>query len=81
MKKDKKRIRDALLEGLIEIVLTLIFFGIGAFIISLFGVRLDSASMDFDLIALIGIIVPIVLFGIVFALVQWIKKVIRNTHT
>ena len=78
MKKDKKKLKEALLEGLLEIVLTLIFFGIGALIFSAFGVKLDSPSVDFDLIVLLGIVVPVVVFGLIFALVQWLKKIIEG---
>jgi len=78
MKKDKKRIRETMLEGLIEIVLTLICFGIGVLIISLFGMSLDSLHIDGDLILLLGLAVPAVLLGAVCALVQWFKKVIGN---
>ena len=78
MKKDKKELKEALLEGLLEIVLTLIFFGIGALIFSAFGVKLDSPSIDFDLIVLLGIVVPVVVFGLIFVLVQWLKKIIKG---
>ena len=74
MKLNKKKIYEGLLEALVEIVLTLIFFGIGALIISLFGIKLDSLNTDGDLIVLIGIIVPIVIFGIIYALVRFFKK-------
>ena len=77
MKKDKKKLKEAFFEGLLEIVLTLIFFGIGALIFSAFGVELDSPNIDFDLIVLLGIIVPIVVFGLVCALVKWLKKIIK----
>ena len=33
---------------------------------------------DFDLIVLLGIIVPVVVFGLVYALVQWLKKTIKG---
>ena len=78
MKKDKKKLKEVLLEGLLEIVLTLIFFGIGALIFSAFGVKLDSPSIDFDLIVLLGIVVPVVVFGLIFVLVQWLKKIIKG---
>ena len=82
MKKDKKKIGavllEGLLEGLAEIVLTLICFGIGAFIVSLFGVSLDSPNIDGDLIILLGIVVPVVIFGAVYTLVQWFKKIIGS---
>ena len=74
MKQNKKNVPGALLEGLAEIVVTLIFFGIGALIISLFGVSIDSLDIDGDVIVLIGIVVPIVIFAIISALVQWLKK-------
>ena len=74
--KKTKRILGAVLEGLAEIVFTLICFGIGAFIISLFGVNLDSPNVDGDLIVLLGIAVFVVIFGVVCVLVQWFKKII-----
>ena len=80
MKLNKKKIYEGLLEALVEIVLTLIFFGIGALIIGLFGVELDSLDTDGDLIVLIGIIVPIVIFGIVYALVRFFKKTFGGKH-
>ena len=78
MKKDKKKLKEAFFEGLLEIVLTLIFFGIGALIFSAFGVKLDSSNIDFDLIILLGIIVSVVVFGLVCTLVQRLKKIIRD---
>ena len=77
MKNNKKRIAEGLLEGLAELVLTLIFFGIGAYIVSLFGVDFNSPDVDHDLIVLLGIVAFFVIVGIVYALVQWIKKIIR----
>ena len=78
MKKDKKKNGAVLLEGLAEIVLTLICFGIGAFIVSLFGVNLESPNIDGDLIILLGIVVLVVIFGTVHTLVQWSKKIIGS---
>ena len=77
MKKEKKKLKEVFFEGLLEIVLTLIFFGIGALIVSAFGIELDSSNIDFDLIVLLGIVVPVVVFGLVCALVRWIKKTIE----
>lgn len=74
MKKDKKKFREALLDGFIEIVLTGICFGIGFLILRLFGVSLDSPKIDFDLIVLLGLIAPVVIFGIVSALISRLKK-------
>lgn len=74
MKKSKKQIKEAFFDCLLEIALTFIFFGIGAFILSLFGLVLDSPNVDVDLTVLIGIVVPIVIFAIIFALVRWVRK-------
>lgn len=76
MKKDKKHIGWALLEGLGELVLTLIFLGIGIFVFGLFGVDFESPNIDYDLIILLGVVVFFVIFGTVCALVQWFKKII-----
>ncbi|MBE6576816.1 MAG: hypothetical protein E7653_01595 [Ruminococcaceae bacterium] len=78
MKKDKKNLKEAFLEGLLEIVLTLVFFGIGALIVSAFGIELDSPSIDFDLIVLLGIIVLVAVFGLVCVLVQFLKKTVKG---
>ncbi len=78
MKKDKKKLKEAFFEVLLEIVLTLIFFGTGALIVSALGIELDSPNIDFDLIVLLGIIAPVVVFGIVCALVEWFKRKIKE---
>ena len=80
MKKDKQHIREALLEGVLEIVFTLLFFGIGAFIISSFGLDLDSPSVDFDLIVLIGILVFFVALAAASFFVTRIKKHLKKKH-
>ena len=67
MKKDKKRFKEAFSEAFGELVL----FGIGAFILWLFGWGWDS--VDGDLIVLIGIAVIVVL-GLIVSLAEWIKK-------
>ena len=71
MKKDKKRFKEAFSEAFGELVLFLILFGIGAFILWLFGWGWDS--VDGDLIVLIGIAVIVVL-GLIVSLAEWIKK-------
>ena len=79
-----RKTKEALCEGLLEIILTLIFFGIGALIISAFGIELDAPNLDFDLIVLLGIIALAVVFVLVFTLVKWLKKIIkgkRNSST
>ena len=80
MNKDKKKIKSALLEGLVEIVLTLVSFGIGALIVSLFGVKPDSPNVNGDSIILLGIVAICVTFAVVYAIVQWFKKTIGNKN-
>ena len=74
MKKDKKQVKETLFEILCELILTLIFFGIGMFIFSLFGVNLDSPDIDGDLVVLVGIVAFFAIIGISFTLIKWIKK-------
>ncbi len=78
MKKDKKKLKEALLEGLLEIVLTVICFGIGALIVSAFGVDFDTLNTEFDWVILLGCAVFLVLFVLVYAFVQWLKKISKN---
>ena len=72
MKRTKKQIGLSLLEGLGELLLTLLCFGIGALIVSLFGV--DIFAIDSDLLVLLGTAVFIAVFVAVYFLIQWIKR-------
>ena len=74
MKRTKKQIKEDLLDGLLEIVLSLVFCAIGALIISLLGIDLDASSIDLDLLIFIGIVAFLAVFGIVCALLQLKKK-------
>ena len=74
MKKDKKQVKETLFEILCELILTLIFFGIGMFIFSLIGVNWDSPDIDGDLVVLVGVVAFFAIIGISFSLIQWIKK-------
>ena len=74
MKRDKKRVKEGLIEALLEIVLTLVFFGIGALIVGVFGLEIDAPNIDFDLIVLIGIVALAFIFEIIFALIKLCKK-------
>ncbi len=80
MKKGKKKIGAVLLEGLGELVLTLLCLGIGVFIVGLFDVDFESPNIDYNLIILFGLVVFFVIFGVICALVQWIKKILRGKH-
>lgn len=72
MNKQKTKFGEALLEALLEIVLAIICFAVGAFVMHLFGV--DFAEMDADLLILIGIAIFVVLFVMVSLVVKGIKK-------
>ena len=82
MKKGKKghigNIGRGILEGLGELVVTVLFFGIGALIASFFGVDSESATVDSELIVLLGILVFFLIFGIIYLSVRWLKKIIRK---
>ena len=74
MKRNKKQIKEDLLDGLLEIVLSLVFCAIGALIISLLGIDLYASSIDLDLLILIGVVAFLAVFGIVFAAIHFIRK-------
>jgi hypothetical protein len=77
MKKDKKKVKEAFFDALLEIVLTLIFFGVGALIVSAFGVDFDTLNTEFDWVILLGCAVFLVLFLLVYAFIQWLKRTRR----
>ncbi len=60
------------MEGLGELLLALLCFGIGALIVSLLGV--DVFAIDFELLVLLGTAVFVGVFVAVYFLVQWIKR-------
>ena len=74
MKKDKKNFREALLELLLEFVLAIVCFGIGALIVSLFNNNVDIFSLDAELIVLLGVVVLLAIFFIIYAIVNKIRK-------
>ncbi len=74
MKRNKKQIKEDLLDGLLEIVLSVAFCAIGALIIGLFGIDLDLSGIDPDLLILIGIVAFLAVFGIVCVVIHLIRK-------
>jgi hypothetical protein len=72
MRKGKRRILEAVLEILAELLLTVLFLGLGFLIIRLFGVEAELENMDPDLIVLIGVAPFLVLFA-VYVCVKLIK--------
>ncbi len=78
VKKSKRKIGYALLEGLGELLLTLLCFGIGALIVSLFGVDFEMININSDLIILLGVVIFLAVFLGMYALVGWIKRLGRG---
>ena len=74
MKRTKKQIKEELLDGILEIVLSLVFCAIGALIIGLFGIDLDLSGIDLDLLILIGVGAFLAVFGIVCVVIHLIRK-------
>ena len=81
MKRDRKNIGKALLEGLGEIALTLGCLVLGAAIVSLFGGDVNFSETDPDLLILLGIVVFFVVFFLAYTLIQRIKKKSRSNKT
>ena len=73
-KDRKKAFTERLGEAAIEIVVSVIFFGIGALMVYLFGGDPCGEHADFDGIALIGIVVLV----LVAAGIGWIVHLIRK---
>jgi len=78
MKKDKKQKLYAFLEALAEVVLTMVCFGVGVFIVGLLGVDIESPNTDPDIVLLIGLVSFFIIFGIVCFLVRLLKKLIKK---
>ncbi len=74
MKKDKKRVSEILLEIILELVLTAVFVGIGFLVLHLFGIDASIENIDFELIALIGVAIFIIIFIAAYAIINWIKS-------
>ncbi len=65
-------------EVIAEILLSLLFLGIGAVVLSLFGVDMDAEWLDEDLAILIGMGAIFVPCGIIFAAVHFFRKKRKN---
>lgn len=78
MKNGKKDIIGSLLSELGELAIAVFFFGVGALILGLFGVKVDFIKIDFEWIILIGIGAFLVVFAVVFLLVRLVKKLLKS---
>lgn len=73
MKKKKIQWRELIGEIVGELVIYLIFFGLGALVMGWFGVDIDADNVDGDLLCLVGIGVFAVLGGVV-----WVAEILKK---
>ena len=73
-KKKGDKIKEALLEIVVEVGAGLLFMGIGALVAYLCGVDLGSENTDWELVTLIGAIIFIVGLFLVAFVVNFFKK-------
>lgn len=78
--KNKKRVKEALSEILLELIIVIVCLGIGIIILTLFGVDITSPEIDYELIALLGSVVIISIFVAAYFIIQGIKKATAVTH-
>ena len=69
-----KKAGNAALEILGELVITAVLFAIGAGILILLGNKKAVADMDPDMTALLGALVVLAVFGMVFAVASAVRK-------
>ena len=74
MNKNKKRFVEIISEVVMDLVLTIIFVVIGFLVLSLFGTDLSLESIDFELVALVGVSIFIVIFIAIYAIINKIKS-------
>lgn len=75
MKKKKQEILDSLIEGVVELILAIILFGVGFLVClgisSIFSV--DITDFDFDSFVLIGIISLVLIIIVISFLKRFFK--------
>ena len=74
MKIDMKKFKEGCGEAIAEILLSLLLFGIGAVVLSVFGTDMDAEWLDGDIMMLIGLCAVIVPLGIIFAVIHIMRK-------
>lgn len=70
----KSRFKEGCGDAVAEIVLSLLFLGIGAAVLAVFGVGGDAEWLDDDLMILIGIGAVLIPGAIIFAIIRAVKK-------
>ena len=84
MKPKKRKIREALVEALLEIVLTAICLALGTLVRHLFGVDFSMWETDPDTLILTGVFAFFFVLLLVCIIVQWAKSIAkskRNNNT
>ena len=69
-----KRLKEGCGEAVVEILISLLLFGIGAVVLFSFGADMDAEWLDGELMMLIGLGAVIIPAGIIFAVVHLIRK-------
>ena len=72
MKKNKSQRKETFMDALLELVITLVLFGLGVLVLALFGIGVDA--VDGDLVMLIGIGVFALLGGVIWGVSILAKK-------
>lgn len=78
VKKKKRHLGKSFLECVAEIVLLLIFFGLGAFVLGWLGVNLETTSMNHELIILLGILIISFVLMVACFLMHFIGKIFKR---
>ena len=70
----KEKFKENLGDAILELILTLILFAVGAGLIAFFGIEIDYETMDSDLIVLIGFGALAAVGALIAAVVVLIKR-------
>ena len=77
-KQTNEQLRGGCLEAVGELVLYLIFFGLGLLVVGLFGGNTALDEVDPDLMVLLGILALGIVAAVVFGLIKLLKRKKRN---
>ena len=75
-----KKFLLALADGLLELAIAVLFFGIGVLVLRLFGVDFDILNTDGELIVLVGIVAFALVFAVAFLVIKSIKGKRRSAR-
>ena len=69
-----KKLLDAMLEVLLELLMMAVFFGLGVLVMWLFGVKIDLLATDPELVMLLGFAIALPLFILASVIVDLVKR-------